>query len=86
MTATLRPGSQSRRLLDWLAANPGSSSLEITLALSIVNVTGRISDIRAAGHAIECREDKSGVARYYIVPQRVVDTGEQVPLFGESAA
>ena len=63
----MKPESQSARLLAWLRANPGSSSLEVTLALRIVNVTGRVSDLRAAGYVIDCREDKTGVARYRVV-------------------
>lgn len=58
--------TQSDRLLRWLRANPGSSSLEITLATRIVNVTGRISDLRSEGHVIECVRDKAGVARYVV--------------------
>lgn len=57
--------SQTQRLLAWLRANPGASSLEITIALKIVNVTGRVSDLRASGHVIDCRE-VDGVARYYL--------------------
>ena len=43
----MKPGSQTERLLAFLRENPGSSSLEVTLALGIVNVTGRFSDLRA---------------------------------------
>jgi hypothetical protein len=73
----MRPDSQSARLLAWLRANPGASSLDITLALRIVNTTGRISDLRAAGYVIDCREDKVGVARYVVVEPEPV----QVALF-----
>lgn len=65
--ARMKPPTQTERLLTYLRQNPGISSLEITLALRIVNVTGRISDLRAAGHVIDCREDKTGTARYYLV-------------------
>jgi hypothetical protein len=82
MTASLREGTQARRLLDWLRANPGSSSLEMTLALGIVNTTGRISDIRASGVVVDCREDKAGVARYRIVDPEPV----QVALFFAEAS
>jgi hypothetical protein len=80
--STLRPGGQSARLLDWLRANPGASSLEITYALQIVNVTGRVSDIRASGVVVDCREDKAGVARYRIVDPEPV----QVALFFAEAS
>lgn len=59
--------TQADRLLRWLRANQGSSSLEITLALRIVNVTGRVSDLRKEGHVIDCRRTKDGVDRYYVV-------------------
>ena len=58
--------TQTERLLVYLRANPGVSSLEITLALRIVNVTGRISDLRKQGHTIDCRRD-NGVDRYVLV-------------------
>ena len=57
--------TQTDRLVRWLRANPGSTSLEITQALSIVNVTGRVSDARAEGFVIECRR-VDGRARYYL--------------------
>ena len=57
--------TQTERLIAWLRANPGSSSIEITIGLRIVNVTGRISDIRAAGYTVECKT-VDGVARYYL--------------------
>lgn len=69
--------TQTSRILAWLRANPGSSSLEVTLALGIVNVTGRVSDLRAAGHYVECRKDAKGVSRYS-VRERRVDRGVTV--------
>lgn len=60
----MKPGTQTARLLHYLHQNPGASSLEITLALSIVNVTGRISDLRAAGHDIRCAKRKDGADGY----------------------
>jgi hypothetical protein len=57
--------TQTERLVKWLRANPGSSSLEITKALSLVNVTGRVSDARKDGHRIDCVRI-SGTARYFL--------------------
>jgi hypothetical protein len=59
--------SQADRLLLYLRANPGASSLEITYALSLVNVTGRVSDLRARGIRVDCSKDERGVARYVVV-------------------
>ena len=59
--------TQADRLLRYLLANPGASSLEVTMALGVVNVTGRVSDLRAAGHAIEAKRDARGVYRYRVV-------------------
>lgn len=63
--------TQADRLLRYLYAYPGSSSMEITIACHIVNVTGRVSDLRAAGHAIEATRDARGVFRYRLVPRPV---------------
>lgn len=70
--------TQKARLLQWLRQNPGSSSLEVTIALRIVNTTGRISDLRADGHVIECWTDKDGVARYTVKEPVAVTTGEAI--------
>lgn len=59
--------TQTQRLLDYLQTHPGASSLEITRDCFIVNVTGRISDLRAQGHRIEDRRGRDGVHRYYLV-------------------
>lgn len=58
--------TQADRLLEYLEEHPGASSMEITLALRIVNVTGRISDLRATGVRVEDRRE-DGVHRYYLV-------------------
>jgi hypothetical protein len=65
--------TQTDRLLAYLESHPGASSLEITQALAIINVTGRISDLRASGHRIEDRRDSRGVHRYYIVREGQLD-------------
>jgi len=71
--------TQTTRLLDYLRANPGASSLEITNALRIVNVTGRVSDLREAGYVVLCIRDREGVARYRIVerPAQLTLTGAE---------
>jgi hypothetical protein len=58
--------TQAARLLAYLRARPGASSLEITDDLRIPNVTGRISDLRAQGIDIVCVKER-GVSRYRIV-------------------
>lgn len=73
--------TQAQRLLTYLANHPGASSLEITLACDIVNVTGRVSDLRAAGHPIDCRRRDDGKDGYYIAPRRPVTAGTQEPLW-----
>ena len=59
---------QTDRLVRYLREHDGATSLEITLALALVNVTGRVSDARAEGHVIECRR-RVGDHRqaYYLV-------------------
>jgi hypothetical protein len=78
----MKQPTQAERLLVWLRQNPGSSSLDITLALRIVNVTGRVSDLRAAGHRIDCWTDKDGTARYTLREPEPV----QVALFFAEAS
>lgn len=58
--------TQEQRLLAYLESHPGASSLEITQATWIINVTGRVSDLRAKGHRIDCRR-VDGRERYFLV-------------------
>lgn len=75
----LRLDGQPMRILRWLRDHPGSSSLEITSALHIVNVTGRVSDLRAAKYVIECRKGPDHRDRYFVVEARPEPIkGEQV--------
>lgn len=76
----LRQTGQPMRVLRWLRANPGSTSLEITEALRCVNVTGRVSDLRAAGYIVVCRKGSDGLDRYYVEEPKPVDRGIQEPL------
>lgn len=64
--------TQTDRLLAFLERHPGASSLEITQALAIINVTGRISDLRAKGIRVEDRRE-GGVHRYYLVREGQLD-------------
>jgi hypothetical protein len=59
--------TQTDRLVRYLREHDGATSLEITLACGIVNVTGRISDARAAGTIIECRKRADKRQGYFIV-------------------
>ena len=59
--------TQTDRLIRYLRANPGATSLEITMALAVVNVTGRVSDARAEGFVIECRKRTDKRQGYWIV-------------------
>ena len=71
--------TQSARLLAYLYAHPGASSLEVTRELYIVNVTGRVSDLRAAGHDVVCARRADGRLGYSVKEARFVAVkGEQV--------
>jgi len=59
--------TQTETLIRFLRANPGATSLEITLATSLVNVTGRVSDARAAGFIVDCRKRTDGRKGYWLV-------------------
>ena len=65
--------TQTDRLIRFLRDHPGSTSLELTLALGIVNTTGRISDARKEGHVIECRKRRDKRQGYWLVegPQQL---------------
>jgi hypothetical protein len=81
MTSRMKPDGQAARLLRWLREHQGASSLEVTAALSIVNVTGRVSDLRAAGYIIECRKGHDRRDRYFVrEPRPEPIQGEQIGL------
>jgi hypothetical protein len=69
--------TQTARLIAYLRSHPGATSLQITHALALVNVTGRVSDARAQGIDIECVRD-GGLARYFV--------REHAPLSGTQEA
>lgn len=74
--------TQTDRLVEFLRSHPEATSLEVTLACGIVNVTGRISDARAAGVDIVCVRRSDGRQGYRVVDPEPV----QVALFfGETA-
>ena len=60
--------TQARRILDFIEANPGSSILDITLAMDpfIANPRARISELRQDGHDIRCSRRKDGVDTYSV--------------------
>jgi hypothetical protein len=58
--------TQTDKLLAFLRLNPGASSLEITMACGIVNVTGRVSDLRASGTPVDCRKRTDGRDGYWL--------------------
>lgn len=51
--------TQADRLLALLQreGDGGVTSLEIVQELKIINTTGRISDLRARGHRIDCKRE-----------------------------
>lgn len=59
--------TQTERLVRYIRANPEATSLEITLACAIVNVTGRVSDARAAGNDVRCIRRFDGRQGYVLV-------------------
>ena len=69
--------TQTERLIRFLRSHPQATSLEITLACEIVNVTGRVSDARAQGYVIECERRFDGRQSY-----RLIDEPVQLRAFG----
>ena len=74
--------TQTERLIAFLRSHPEATSLDITLACGIVNVTGRVSDARAAGVDIVCERRSDGRQGYRVVEPEVV----QVALFFSDVA
>jgi hypothetical protein len=72
--------TQVDRLVSFLRSHPEATSLEVTLACRIVNVTGRVSDARAQGIDILCERRSDGEFGYRVVERQRVTTGEQVGL------
>ena len=64
----MKPGTQCYRLFQYLKEHPQASSLEITLALNLVNVTGRVSDLRAEGIEVVCAKRRDGRDGYSLKP------------------
>lgn len=78
----MKAETQVERLIRYLRANPGASSLEIIRDCLIVNTTGRISDIRALpGYDVRCAKRRDGYDGYWLVEPRPVTQGETVPLW-----
>ena len=68
-----------QRTVHYLREHPGSSVMEIRLALWISNVTGRMSDARAHGIEFTKWRDERGVFRYRVAEARPAPLrGEQV--------
>lgn len=67
--------SQVDRLLAYLRQNPGASSLEITMACGIVNVTGRISDLRARDIEVQCYRRSDGRDGYRVIDKAQLALG-----------
>lgn len=68
--------TQRDRLIELLSERD-MTSLELTMAGVGVNVTGRISDARKAGHHIDVYRDQRGNFRYHLVR---VTKGEPIEL------
>ena len=70
------PETQVDRLVSFLRSHPEATSLEVTLATSIVNVTGRVSDARAQGFDVRCERRSDGRLGYRVVERAPVTRGE----------
>ena len=72
---------QTARLIEFVRTHPLATSLEITLAIGCVNVTGRVSDARAQGIDIVCERRSDGRQGYRVRERARVTTGEQVAVW-----
>ena len=73
-------GTQTERLVAFLRSHPDATSLEVTMACGIVNVTGRVSDARAQGIDIVCERRPDGRQGYRVVERIPVTQGTQEAL------
>lgn len=73
---------QTDRVIAFIRSHPEATSLEITLATGAVNVTGRVSDARAAGVDIVCERRSDGRQGYRIVDPEPVQV---TAFFAETA-
>lgn len=76
--------TQRDRLLAFLRANPGATTMQIQLGMRpfLANPRARISDLRASGIEVVCRK-VDGVSRFYVVEARPEPIwGEQIGAFG----
>jgi hypothetical protein len=66
-----RKPTQAQRLLDYLAqvGERGASSMDVIENLHIVNVTGRIDDIRKQGYTVICKRNLLGIFTFYLINQ-----------------
>jgi len=62
----MKKPTQTERLIAYVADHPEATSLEITLAIGCVNVTGRVSDARARGVDIVCVRRFDGRQGYVV--------------------
>jgi hypothetical protein len=69
---TAAGGTQTARLVDYVRSHPEATSLDITLACGIVNVTGRVSDARAEGVDIRCVRRSDNRQGYVVVEPEAV--------------
>ena len=71
--------TQTTRLIAFLRSHPEATSLDVTLACGIVNVTGRVSDARAAGFDVICARRFDGKLGYTIREAHRIEplTGQQ---------
>lgn len=70
--------TQAERVLAYIRANPGCTTMQIQLGLVpfISNPRARISDLRAAGYVVDCVKDGNHEG-YFLRAPRPVDTGVQ---------
>lgn len=74
--------TQSERIVAFLRANPGATTMELQLGLApfVSNPRARISDLRAQGVNVVCITRADGRKGYRVIERRV-DKGETVAMF-----
>jgi hypothetical protein len=72
-----RRPTQADRLLAYLRrrGRDGVTSMDVIDELGIVNVTGRVSDLRAKGYQVKCRRERGLFVFFLDVPPPVAQLG-----------
>ena len=77
---------QCQRVLDYIRAHPGCSSLTLAVGARSCNYTARITELRAAGYDIEARRVGTSESGASVFEYEEKPRGQQVMSFAAAGA